>query len=461
MKHPVPLNRRIDERRIAAAARDFDPETEENGKAAWTFLTCLASSPYFVSHFWQKRPLLIRSKEINEITQQSSGKNWVEGCFTVENHLKLIDGSYISGSRTDDVLRKGIKTDSWAFRPIKDDPARKTTWKEVKDALEGGTIYFNSAGSFWPSLGALCRLTNYAFGLPTNINIYITPPGSVLSVPPHTDRQDVLVFQTEGSKRWRVFYPPKRIKGKDPLNRGKGGDVLDVKDLGKPILDVVLRNGDVMYVPAGFPHTTDTATVVDDESVPAPVEEDDDSKKLFDDTSVHLTMGLDTHVWALTYAHLRWTLLQRCGKDWKLDIKNDEDYWDSMKTLPIGFLLRSKSEDNVEDVTLEELKRVLNNLEPTRWTKESMPSDEEIRQVVKYMLEEHLSSLLEIQEIMYSDINPHDENTIVKGYECTQKQDAVMQRYGAFSNNDQMKHAFEKRRLEREQKAASASSHEL
>jgi hypothetical protein len=49
-----------------------------------------------------------------------------------------------------------------------------------------------------------------------------------------------------------------------------------------------------MYVPAGFPHTTDTATVVDDESVAAPVEEDDDSKKLFDDTSVHLTMGLDT-----------------------------------------------------------------------------------------------------------------------------------------------------------------------
>lgn len=243
MKQPVTSIRRIDEQRITAAVRDFDPDKEENGKAAWKFLTCLASSPYFVSHFWQKRPLLIRSKEIKEITQQSNA-NWVEGSFTVENHLKLIDGSYISGSRTEDVLRKGIKTDSWAFRPIKDDPARKTTWQEVKDALEGGTIYFNSAGSFWPSLGALCRLTNYAFGLPTNINIYITPPGSAVSVPPHTDRQDVIVFQTEGSKRWRVFYPPKRSKGKDPLNRGKSGDVLDMKDLGKPILDVVLRKGD-------------------------------------------------------------------------------------------------------------------------------------------------------------------------------------------------------------------------
>jgi ribosomal protein L16 Arg81 hydroxylase len=87
-------------------------------------------------------------------------------------------------------------------------------------------------------------LTNYAFGLPTNINIYITPPGAVVSVPPHTDRQDVLVFQTEGSKRWRVYGPPKRIKGKDPLNRGKGGDVIEKKELGNPILDVVLRRGD-------------------------------------------------------------------------------------------------------------------------------------------------------------------------------------------------------------------------
>jgi len=459
MKHPITsaTTRRIEEQKINAAVRDFDPNKEESGKASWRFLSCLASSQYFVSHFWQKRPLLIRSREMIEITQLSNKRNWVDGSFTVENHLKLIDGSYISGSRTDDVLRKGIKTDSWAFRPIKDDPARKSTWKEVQDALEGGTIYFNSAGSFWPSLGALCRLTNYAFGLPTNVNIYITPPGSMLSVPPHTDRQDVIVFQTEGSKRWRVFYPPKRIKGKDPLNRGKSGDVLDMKDLGKPILDVVLRKGDVMYVPAGFPHTTDTATIVEQESVPV---HGDDGSTLFDETSVHLTMGLDSHVWALTYAHMRWTLLQRCGKEWKLDIKNDTDYWDSMKTLPIGFLLKSESESQLNrvDIAIEEMKSILKKLEPTRWEKESLPSDEEIRQVAKFMLEEHMSSLFEIQEYMYSDIDPHDENTIVKGYECTQRQDSVMQRYGAFSNNDEMKNAFEKRRLDREKKAATASS---
>lgn len=440
--------------RTVKAIKEFDPANEETGKAAWEFLRLLSSSPNFISEFWQAKPLLIRSSEVKEITKMDT--NWVDGSFTLQRDLKLLDGSYISGSRTDDVLRQGIKTDSWAFRPIKSDPTQPTTWAEVEDALKGGTIYFNSAGSFWPSLGSLCRLTNYAFGLPTNVNIYVTPPGSTVSVPPHTDRQDVIVFQTQGSKRWRVYSPPKRVKGKDPLNRGKAGDVLTQSDLGVPLLDIVLRRGDVLYVPAGFPHTTDTKTVVEDETVPA---EETSKKDLFDETSVHLTMGLDTHVWALTYAHIRWTLLQRCDKNWKLEIKNDDDYWNSMRSLPIGFL--SGADSDGVDMAIEEIKKVLTRLEPRRWEKEAFPAYEEIIEVVKYMFGDHLGSLMEIQDEMFSDIDPHDENTVIKGYQCTQKQDALMQRYGAFSNNEAMKNAFEQRRLEREKKATAAIANEL
>ena len=222
-----------------------------------------------------------------------------------------------------------------------------------------------------------------------------------------------------------------------------------------------------MYVPAGFPHTTDTTTIVEQETVPSMSSMAKTGQKLFDETSVHLTLGLDTHVWALTYAHVRWTLLQRCGKDWRLDIPKDADYWDSMRTIAVGFLSGSESgseldndDDNNDNMNLEaaveETKRVLMQLEPKRWTKEALPSDDEIRAVFNYMTNDHLASLLEIQETMYSDINPHDENTIIKGYHMTQKQDAIMQRYGAFSNNDAMEKSFEKRRLDREKKTNSA-----
>lgn len=198
-----------------------DNTTNDNrGVDAWKFLRGLAESDTFLTEFWHRQPLLLRASEMS----LASSSSWVEGAFTLERDLKqgIGNSSYISGHKTADVLRNGTRTDTWLLEPLRsttpttltaNDPAATsasaTTWNDVEGALKGGTIYFNTAGSLWPSLGALCRLVMYAFGLPTNCNIYVTPPGCSVSVPPHTDRQDVFVLQTEGYKRWRVFAPPK------------------------------------------------------------------------------------------------------------------------------------------------------------------------------------------------------------------------------------------------------------
>ena len=80
------------------------------------------------------------------------------------------------------------------------------------------------------------------------------------SVPPHTDRQDVLILQSAGRKHWKVFAPP-AVEEVDPLRRGKDGDVLDAAMLGEPLLEATLEPGDVLYVPLGFPHATSTSCV--------------------------------------------------------------------------------------------------------------------------------------------------------------------------------------------------------
>ena len=93
-----------------------------------------------------------------------------QGIDCTHNFFSLIDQSYITGYKTAEILRNGTKTDTWELAPLKSDPSRKTSWQDVSEALNGGTIYFNTAGSLWPNLGGLCRMTSYLFGLPTNLN---------------------------------------------------------------------------------------------------------------------------------------------------------------------------------------------------------------------------------------------------------------------------------------------------
>jgi ribosomal protein L16 Arg81 hydroxylase len=75
--------------------------------------------------------------------------------------------------------------------------------------------------------------------------------------------------------------------------RSQGDDNLPLFALesefrGELLLETTLEEGDVLFIPAAFPHTTDTV--------------DEIAKK----TSIHLTFGLDSHdIWALEYLSVR------------------------------------------------------------------------------------------------------------------------------------------------------------
>jgi len=206
-----------------------------------------------------------------------------------------------------------------------------------------------------------------------------------------------------------------------------------------------------MYVPTGFPHTTDTSTVIHHETVPArptmaPSDDGDEGsvQNLFDETSIHLTMGIDTHVWALAYAHLRWALLQKVGKEFRMEM-DDYNYWNAMDTIPVGFLAGSEwngsdDEAGLDDerikVTVDRLKEVMIQLEPDRWgKKENMPADKEFTEVARFMLK-HVHTLLRIQHEQYSNIKPQSDETIMKAFEANKATEEAMARFTAFCRNE-------------------------
>lgn len=426
---------------------DFSEETSK-GSAAWDFFYSLGKSKTFIDKFWQKKPLVLRSDEIFG--------GWLKGAFTVEKDLRLVGDSFISGYRTSDILRNGTKTDTWQFVPLKDDPTRRTTWEQVECALKGGTIYFNTAGSLWPNVGALCRLAQESFGIPCNINIYITPPEMSVSVPPHTDKQDVFVLQTSGSKHWKVFAPPKRKPNVDPLNRGKNNDVLSFSELGPPLIDTILNTGDILYIPHGCPHITNTAQQTNY-------------------TSIHLTLGLDTHVWYLTFAHLRWCLLQRVNKQFALKVEREDVFWKAMEAIPVGFLCQDwdriisdyRKTNHIDSEYVarirNQLKQIMSAVEPNRWidelhkeNTEQFPSDEDFNQVIEFVVSKHLLGLLSIQDEMFRDVDPHSEESLIKAFQGSQKHNDMMEQYGRFCGNQALVQHYARLRQKRDATVAAA-----
>jgi len=195
---------------------------------------------------------------------------------------------------------------------------------EAEDALrllQHGTIFMMSATTHWQELSSICLAVSQCLRLATSITPFMTAPRREMSLNTHTDNHNNFVLQCQGAKHWRVWSPPAQEPGKHPLHRGKGEDRLSPDDLGEPLIDVVLRPGQLIYLPKGFPHATDTM----------------DSCS-YDEPSVALTVQTFDIV---RYKELREELLEHLHEDAHLDelALHKEVYWGLYSPVPAGFLV--------------------------------------------------------------------------------------------------------------------------
>ncbi|MCW3171986.1 ribosomal protein uL16 3-hydroxylase [Shewanella subflava] len=80
---------------------------------------------------------------------------------------------------------------------------------------------------------------------------FATPEGGV---GPHIDNYDVFIIQGEGERRWKV--------GDKGNHQRRGGDATSpLVDDFEPIIDVILKKGDVLYIPPGYPHCGETLSL--------------------------------------------------------------------------------------------------------------------------------------------------------------------------------------------------------
>jgi len=315
------------------------------------------------------KPFYLKENEILEAIDANSDTEAtatpLSGFFTIDDLETALEDDFLDASRGSTDNRKGWKVRAVSEAQGKSFQDARMTFAQVQDALEKGTVIFNTIGAHVPKVAGSTLSCVDASSLPAAVNMYVTTPNKRTSAPPHTDKQDVVVVQTKGSKRWRVFKPtdPMDKPDADMFARGKGDDnlplyrLLEEKD-NLLLMDVTLEEGDVLFIPAAFPHTTDTVV----------------NNQHSDDTSIHLTFGLDTHVWDLDYLSLRRYALRKAGIDDKAlgKTKDGENRFigasnllpkplrmDLFSSLPLGFLDEDDiGEKEISDQVATELQRL-------------------------------------------------------------------------------------------------------
>ena len=132
----------------------------------------------------------------------------------------------------------------------------------------GATIVLQGLHLQRPELGEFCRSLERTLGHPAQVNAYYTPRAAQ-GLPVHHDTHDVFVLQVSGEKRWLVYEPALEL----PLKHQKYTS--EMGEPGEPVHDLVLRPGDMLYLPRGWLHEALTS----------------------ESDSLHLTIGVNVVTW--------------------------------------------------------------------------------------------------------------------------------------------------------------------
>ena len=257
------------------------------------------------------RPFYLKQADVVAAMNTDNDSSPFAGFFTFDDLKTAVEEDFLDANRGSTNNAQGWKVTGVSKPRGSSFEDARMTLDEVKTSLTKGTVIFNAIGAHIPKLAGPTLACCDASSLPNALNMYVTAAGMKTSAPPHTDRQDVVVVQTQGRKHWRVYTPPNPALDSmaDMYARGKGEDALALHALESThgctkLIDVTLEAGDVLFVPAGFPHTTDTAEEGKGEG---------SGEEKEDTTSIHLTFNLDTHVWDLDILSARRLALARAG----------------------------------------------------------------------------------------------------------------------------------------------------
>ncbi|RZF35589.1 hypothetical protein LSTR_LSTR005117 [Laodelphax striatellus] len=195
----------------------------------------------FFRTYWEKKPLLIKRNIANSndysrafnLSTATVDQVLADNALFFTKHVDIT--SYTNG------VRETHNPEGRALPHI--------VWDMYRN---GCSVRFLNPQAFITSIHKISSELQDKLGF-VGCNLYLTPAGSQ-GFAPHYDDIEAFVLQIEGSKHWKVYAP---LSESDTLPRYSSKN-LSESDLGPPIIDCVLKPGDVLYFPRGFVHQAKT-----------------------------------------------------------------------------------------------------------------------------------------------------------------------------------------------------------
>uniref|UniRef100_A0A4W4F4P2 Bifunctional lysine-specific demethylase and histidyl-hydroxylase n=1 Tax=Electrophorus electricus TaxID=8005 RepID=A0A4W4F4P2_ELEEL len=194
--------------------------SRDRASKLFQWLLCPVLSKTFFRAHWEKKPLLIRRQN----------PDYYKGLFSTAEFDRIL--------RNDDV-QYGVNLDVTSYangrRETHTPPGRAlpyTVWDFYE--VHGCSLRMLNPQAFSSTVWNVLSILQEIFSSMAGANVYLTPAGTQ-GFAPHYDDIEAFIVQLEGKKHWRVYNPLQA-------------------DIGKPIMDVVLEAGDLLYLPRGIIH---------------------------------------------------------------------------------------------------------------------------------------------------------------------------------------------------------------
>eukprot|EP00750_Incisomonas_marina_P031071 INCI7701.3.p1 GENE.INCI7701.3~~INCI7701.3.p1 ORF type:complete len:497 (-),score=95.62 INCI7701.3:1554-3044(-) len=286
---------KVDER----AARQAQGENRgENGRQEKMFTSAqdlfvevaraLSSSPTFREAFWENEPFAVQrtrerkwktqrhQRQPQQRRQRQPNSAMLRPVVTKDGMIAAVVSKHAHGNENNFFVGQDVgrgKTSSfvgasgWVARLVYNQPLSRYA---IERRLNVSTWVTSVAEALHLGVAETVAGFEGAFGFPGGANVYITHNSIDVGAPLHTDRMNSFILQSEGSKRWRLYRPGDEnatlpVVHLGSNQRGKSGDVLPLNEVGPIRLDAALEPGDLLYLPRGFPHRTNTRTIRDTE----------------------------------------------------------------------------------------------------------------------------------------------------------------------------------------------------